>query len=446
MFKKTISVFICLIIIFSLVSCKSSSKITFKDKNGKTIATITDEKDIKMQLTDKDMYSYIDIALNEAIENLKSSLDCDEKKAKKKLFSSYTVYTCFDGEVYNCVKEHKNDVKMTDVPFGLSVADTSGNLLATLSSEKENYADKKTNPCSSFKPLSVYAPAVENNTICWSDTFEDSPYNQVFSETDGKPTAWPQNANGKFSYKNTCVSEGIKKSLNTVAVKALNKYGVLNSIDFLKQNFDISLDFEEKKANVYGEDEVIGNIALGYIQSGCSTVDMAGYYQIFANGGSYKKASSIIKITDSSGKTVFENDSKAKNVIKGTTAFIMNKLLENVVSDDGTGSDAQIEGVPVCGKTGTSDDNKNNWFVGFTPDYVCAVWHGLTYKNNSPAIFNSVISPLTKTESTTAYPVPEGIRKEAFCTESGNLIKMTCKEMSVGFYVSEKVPGICNIH
>ena len=177
---------------------------------------------------------------------------------------------------------------------------------------------------------------------------------------------------------------------------------------------------------------------------------MAGYYQIFANSGNYSKPHSITKITDKGGKEIYNYKEKSKRVIKETTAYIMNKLLQNVVTAvDGTGKDARIKGVLVGGKTGTGDTNDGNWFVGFTPEYVCSVWHGkgLT-KNTSPAVFSAIMTAVTENSQTKTakFPSVSGVSQQAYCKESGKMLKYSCKKMEIGYYDSQHIPDVCNIH
>ena len=148
---------------------------------------------------------------------------------------------------------------------------------------------------------------------------------------------------------------------------------------------------EETIISQYGEEEVLGNLGMGYLREGVSPVDMAGYYQIFANGGKYYKPTAIYEIKDNSGKSIYKRNVSINQVIEKSTADIMNLLLQEVVSENGTGKDAMIDGLAVGGKTGTGE--KGNWFVGFTPEYTCAVWHSTQLeKNYGCKIFSKILN------------------------------------------------------
>lgn len=448
MIKKTVCIILACILACSFTSCKKSGEVSVFDKDGELLAKVSDVESVGGSIENKSLISFIEFALSEALITVQNENGCTRTKAKSILESGYSVYTAFDKTVFESITEHYNDNGIGDTEFGCVITDTSGTVLATYSSESENIAVKKLNPYSAFKPLSVYAPALDSNVICWSSVYTDSPYKKITSK-NSESADWPQNANNQYSMKDVCICEGIKKSLNTVAVKCLADYGVLNSIEFLQKNFGFKLKDEQKKASMTNPDEVIGNIAMGYISEGCSPVDMAGYYQIFANGGKYTAPHTVTRIADNSGSDIYVYTPKTKQVIKETTAFIMNNLLQGVTENGGTGTEARINGTAVGGKTGTDIKDSGNWFVGFTPDYVCSVWHGFGMpKNTCPAVFSSVMSEVSANtpKKTDKFPTAAGVKKEAYCTESGMLLKYTCKKMDVGYYTSDNVPDVCNIH
>ena len=450
MIKKTLALFICIIMICCLFTgCSKKGKTIIYDNGGKIIATVTDLDSVNSELKDGEKRFFVEYAISEAVEIIKSTNKCNDKEAKAILRKEASIYTTLDENILKQIKNHYNDSNIGKTELGCAVTDTNGTLLAIFSNKDENYATKKQNPHSAFKPLSVYAPALDKGIINWSTVFDDSPYKKVNTDNKGMRD-WPANADGKYSMKKVCVCDAIAKSLNTVAVKVLAEYGVMNSVEFLQSNFGLSLEEELKRASVKDEDEIIGNIALGSISEGCSPVDMAGYYQIFTNGGNYAKPHSITKITDKNGKEIFNYKQESKRVIKETTAYIMNKMLQNVVTAvDGTGKDARIRGALVGGKTGTGDKNDGNWFVGFTPEYVCSVWHGkgLT-KNTSPAVFSAIMTAVTEnSQSKTAkFPSVSGVSQQAYCKESGKMLKYSCHTMDVGFYTADNIPQICDIH
>jgi penicillin-binding protein 1A len=259
---------------------------------------------------------------------------------------------------------------------------------------------------------------------------------------------WPNNSTGIFSERYAYIYQAVKESLNTVAVKCLADYGINNSIKFLEEKFAIPLSYEKELSAKRGEEEVMGNIALGFLSQGVSTVDMAGYYQIFANGGKYQAPKTILKICDCEGNEIYSRQYSQKQVFKSTTADMMNYILKEVVSPGGTGEKARCEKVRVAGKTGTDDLGENNWFVGVTPEYSAAFWHGFNDKNIASQIFSSAINEiyneLSPIKREFIYTSP--LERVVYCTETGKRAGANCGLIHMGYFTREEVPSPCDRH
>ena len=119
-----------------------------------------------------------------------------------------------------------------------------------------------------------------------------------------------------------------------------------NSMDFIETNFGIDVSEEQTVLQQKGENEVLGNIALGYLRKGVTVKDMAGYYQVFANGGTYQQASAILRV-EKNGTSYMEDASQPVQVFSSDTAYIMNRMLKLVVEEDGTGKNAYVDGYDI---------------------------------------------------------------------------------------------------
>lgn len=436
--------FLTLLFIIPLSGC-GDGKLSVKDKDGNVAAELT-QKDMDENTAYK---PYLEVVLKEAKEAVAEINNCNSYEAENFLYKNNCVIeTCFDPDIYDAIEKSYSDSELNGSPFGCAITDLKGGLYAVFSSasnDDANYALSMLSPYSSLKPLSVYAPAIESGAAGWSKVYEDSPYKQI-KDDSGELVDWPENATGVYTNSNTTVYQAVKESLNTVAVKCLADYGVNNSISFLKENLNINLDYESQKAESENEDEVIGNLAMGYLYDGVSVKDMAGYYQIFANGGKYYEPEAITEITDESGKTIYTKSGEYKQVISESTAYIMNNLLQGVVQSDGTGAKAKMNDVPVGGKTGTGTANDCHWFVGFVPEYSCAVWHGGSFETNySPEIFSSIMSKIDldkNAEFSDCYDVKQAV----YCCESGLLCTENCQRIDTGYYFAGDEIGICKIH
>ena len=262
----------------------------------------------------------------------------------------------------------------------------------------QNYAtDTKRPPGSAIKPLSVYAPLIDRGEISWSTIVEDSPV----SSTWGKD--WPQNAN-RLYMGNIDISYAIANSVNTVAVKMLYKLGETQSLSFLKDNLNIqSLVSPSKNAP---DDVNAVSLALGQTLHGITLRELVSAYSIFAQGN-MSKSRSYYKVTDANGNIIFDKRQNQTSVIKEESASIMTKLLEKVVnSGTAKGRVSLANQVSVAGKTGTTQNNCDRLFVGYTPSLLGGVWCGYDYPepistslgNPSIKIWDDVMSEIYKTE------------------------------------------------
>ena len=223
-------------------------------------------------------------------------------------------------------------------------------------------------PGSSIKPLSVYGPAFEySKDVVWNLEIEDSP-------VDGK---WPKNQSGTPSGEMVTVQSGLARSLNTIAVRVMKDYVTTSvSYEFLKTKLHISSLVESEKVNGKTLSDIsLAPLALGQLTNGISVLELCAGYTIFGSGGMHADPYFYEKVVDSNGNVILEKQPNITEALSESTAFIMNKLLQTVVSS-GTGTPAKFKGFEIGGKTGTSNDDCDRWFVGYTPYYVAAAWTG----------------------------------------------------------------------
>ena len=425
-------IIIVAIIIIALVFNRNDSKennLTILDNNGEVIATL-------QNFENNGEYSdYIDVVMAEVKEILGDELN-----------GNYFIETAFDKIAYDSCNNAYERIKIQNTPFASVVTSLDGRILCVVShgNENINYAIQKTQPYSAFKPLSVYAPALEKGTASWASVYLDSPVKKVLSNS-GEYVDWPANGTGKYTDTNVSISEGIKLSLNTTAVKCLMEMGVSESVDFLSENFGIDVEYEKETMALKGEEEILHNIGMGYLTAGVSPIDMAGYYQIFATGGYYIEPYSVLKITDESQKILYEVNPEKKQIVSSETAYIMNLLLQNTLTPGGTAEKAQYEDLLIGGKTGTGDGRVGNWFVGFTPEYCCSVWHGENSSNVCAETFSYLISGIEHDKSK-EFPKCSTVTMKVFCEESGGKLTMNCDSMGTGYFPMNYVLKECNMH
>lgn len=438
--KKIICLLLVIVIGVSFSGCSKTQTANIYDSNGDGIVHVD-------SLVDFAGYNatYLDIAVNEAAGIIAAIKDCEIDSAKKRL-KNYNIYTYLNptAAAYMADAYNKN-VRGTN--FGCAMTDLNGKLIAAYSAGNDttqNFATQKMQQHSTIKPLAVYAPAIESGIINWSTLTKDSPY-KVLTNSKGVKYDWPSNANHQYTYEDITVYKALKQSVNTIAVKILSQYGVNNSMNFLQSKLGIDVKAEQYKANIYGEDEVIGNIALGATQAGSTPIDMAGYYQIFANGGKYTPPTAISRIEDRSGNVIYKDEQKTSQVISAETSYIMNELLRGVTKSSGTGGEAYVEGVQISGKTGTGDANVDNWFVGITPEFSCAVWHSnFDHLNHAAKIFSDITRGIGVENK--LFATSPNVTKCIYCAQSGMLLGNGCKKAEMGYYLKENSPKDCTLH
>ena len=169
-------------------------------------------------------------------------------------------------------------------------------------------------------------------------------------------------------------------------------------------------------------------------------MEMAAAYTPFVNDGIYTKPYIYTKVYDRTGNVVLESKPYSSRALSSQTAYIMTQLLRRVVTS-GTGGQANLpSGVFTAGKTGTTDDNKDKWFIGFTPNYVCSVWHGYdknqvvaSHTSGSQIAFRMVMDKIHQGEKIKSISVPNGITMLSVCSESGLLASEGCESISLPF-------------
>ncbi|MEY8386672.1 transglycosylase domain-containing protein [Oscillospiraceae bacterium 38-13] len=348
---------------------------------------------------------FVDQVIRDVSADLKDALHISQDEAMERLYNSgYRIYTTLDPEIQalaESVYEDRSNLDVTSrngqlLQSGITIMDPyTGNVVAMVGKvgEKQenlgwNCATARRQVGSSMKPLTAYAPAIDAGVITQGSVFDNYPV----QELNGSP--WPKNSPNTYTGFTT-VRTGVQRSINTIAVQALQSVGVEEAYRFATENL---------KLNLVADDMSIGAIGMGGLTYGLNTVEMAAAYACFVNKGIYNEPRTYLRVTrlDNAGNevTVLENEGESHVAMKETTAYLMTDMLKNAVNA-GTGGQAKFSGMTIAGKTGTTNDNRDRYFVGYTPYYVAAVWTGyetperISYSGN-PAItmWKKVMEPL----------------------------------------------------
>ena len=209
-------------------------------------------------------------------------------------------------------------------------------------------------PGSCFKPLVVYTPQLERGYT--PDTIVDDSYFE----------GGPKNSGGTYSGK-IPLRNAVERSKNVVAWKLFEELTPQVGLKYvLNMNFAQIVDTDYVPA-----------AALGGLTHGVTTVEMASAYSALENDGVYREPTCIVKITDADGKTILNNKKsrKSKHVYKKNAARTMTNILEGVLTK-GTAAGHALNDMACAGKTGTTSDQKDGWFCGYTPYFTTVVWVG----------------------------------------------------------------------
>ena len=308
-----------------------------------------------------------------------------------------------------------------------------------------NWATSARQCGSAIKPISVYAPALDDGTINGASTIDDYPVMVL------NGSVYPKNANGRYKGL-TPLHTAIARSTNTCAVRVVQEYGTSRSYDFMTNKLGFTTLTSQ-------DAQQVGNMGLGGLDRGVTTEEMAAAFAAFANEGIYTAPRTFIRVEDADGNVILENEAKASVAMKDTTAALMNSLLQEVING-GTGYEGRISGMHVAGKTGTTNNDQDRYFVGYTPYYSCAVWVGYVHNQRIVASGNPAASMWQKVMSRIHAELPDkdffscsGLTYVKVCADSGLLATDSCAEDCRGSRVysalvaADNAPSAyCNMH
>lgn len=296
-------------------------------------------------------------------------------------------------------------------------------------------------PGSAIKPILVYAPGIETQKITAATVVDDVPQ---YLNTKEPEKIWPKNVENK-NFGLTATRDGLFRSRNVVATLLLRDYvGVKTALDYLS------------RVGIDRKDEEYLSIAMGGFNKGMTTLQMASAFTVFANKGVYTEPLFFTEVKDANGAVILSMIPKRQQVYSEQTVFIMDSMLQDVVKrgtattygpikftetykDENGKEKERTVSFPTAGKTGTSDQTKDKWFVGFTPYYVGATWYGydkavsLTSDENYAAqiIWNAVMTKVHKDmrlEPAEFFnEVPPNIVTREICMDSGKIATELCK-------------------
>jgi len=296
---------------------------------------------------------------------------------------------------------------------------------------------------SAFKPF-VYTVAIDNG---FPPTYELQNQPVTIIMADGK--RWtPSNSDGEFGGKTT-LREALKKSVNLVAVRAIQEIAPVNLVIDYAKRMGISSPLPPYASLALGAGDVM-------------PLEMASAFGVYANHGVYVEPVSILKIEDKDGNLIEENSPMQREVLSEETSFIMTTMMEDVVNG-GTGSHVRdFFQLPAAGKTGTTDDFADAWFIGYTPHLSACVWVGFDNKSVHFTTWDGqggrAAAPVwgrfmkyVYDDQTIGMPLdyfkrPPGVSEDTICTDTKKLATQYCPDKTVEYFTEKTRPAPCDKH
>ncbi len=428
---------------------------------------------------------YTDMAIQDVINDLVEQKGYSTKVASLMVYNGgLNIYLLVDPELQKLMEDEFTDASnfptatsgIKAQSAGIIIDPETSDILAVVGSRDEKTANRIQNfatqtkrpPGSSIKPISVYAPAVEYGLINYATVYDDSPF-KFYNEK----SAWPKNASNTYRGL-TPIWYSVSRSLNPIAVKVLDDLGLERSFRFCHDLLQMESLIEQKKleSGTVLSDKDYAALALGQLNYGLTVRELTAAYSIFVNDGIYNKPNSYLKVTDSYGETVLENNYSGTVAISQETATVMNKILHTVITEGTASSYTDFEklGIDCAGKTGTSGDNYDRWFVGYTPYYICGVWYGHEYPkalsglktNPCVDLWEVVMKQAHKkylyaaadgTAELKTFSESENLITCDYCKDSGKLVSAACAKdprgnrVETGYFIKGTEPTeTCDTH
>lgn len=278
---------------------------------------------------------------------------------------------------------------------------------------------------STFKVLASFLPALDAGGKTLASVQDDARY--FYPDSPKEVINWEK---GVFEGL-TSIRRGIYRSKNIVAVKTLVEIGPRLGFDYLQK-----LGFEhlvEKRTDSNGKvySDITPALALGGLTDGVTNLELTAAYAAIANDGVYTKPVFYTKVVDHDGNIILSNEkAETSQVMKTSTAYLLTSSMQDTITR-GTGSNLRFKNykMPVAGKTGTTSDTNDLWFVGYTPYYTAAIWTGYdhnrsqTNKSYHQHIWRQIMERI-HSEKELAYKEftrPDTITSATVCTKCGKL-------------------------
>lgn len=401
---------------------------------------------------------YVETLLKDVTNDLCIKYHIGKSAAEDMIYTQgLKIYSAMDARAQSIVENTLKDTsimpKDKNLQLGYVMMDFNGRILAVVGSRNEktgnllydraNFAKRQ--PGSTIKPIAAYTPAIDWGIYNYSSLVPDEPL-RIDSDGNNKIKNWPENWYKSYKGKVT-LQWALEKSANAPAAQVVNLLTPQKSYEFLTQKLELnSLDSHDACS--------LSALATGGTHYGVTPREMTAAFQIFGNGGKFNRPHTYFYVTDRNDKVILDNrDAIPTQAVSPSTATIMNRLLRNVIiGPEGTGRSANIPGWNIIGKTGTTTDDYDSWFIGMSPYAVAGIWTG--YDNPKRIhettaairIWKAIMTKYLEGKPNIDYKYSDDVVEATYCKASGNLLGTICSGSATGYYNKNNMPEVCTSH
>ena len=467
-------------ILYLMLENEMITQEEYDEAIAEELVVVTDHETV----ASSDTTSYFtDMVIDQVIADLQTELGMTAGEATSYIYSGgLRIYTTVnpiiqtameeefvtDGETFGgtnykeaVIKDEATGEQRIIYPqAAMATIDYNGKIVGVVGGLGEKTADRSLNRAvdsvrpvgSTMKPIGAYAPAIDMGYINYSTGLPDMPYKKIKDPKTKEERDWPRNYVGEGIYEeiNIPVVHAIERSLNTIAVWAVDMLGPENAYDFLTNTLNIS--------SLVPADIDHGPMALGSLSYGISPLEMAAAYAMFGNGGVYTTPYCYTTVETAQGDIILEKQVTTVQAISEDTAYIMNRALRQfIVGSRGTaaavGGPNRMEAV---GKTGTTSDDMDHWFIGLTPYYCSAGWWGydeqipltVNYRKHPPTLaWKNVMNIAQADLEYKNFPTSSSVITLTYCKDTGDLATESCPNQATGYYTEDNKPATtCYMH
>ena len=370
------------------------------------------------------VYSWFEDAVLESVRNDLEQLGYAPEECWDLIYSGgLTIETTQDSRIQQVCEENM-DILRSDAQFTVVVMNpTTGAVVGIIGARGDKAVSRALNrattsvrqPGSTLKILGAYSEALERGDITLGSVYEDAPTKY---KTDGVTV---KNSDGVYHGKMT-VRDAVAHSVNTVALQCFQ---------------DVGMEAVWERLKLYGLNHLddadrVEALALGGTYHGVTNLELTAAYAAIANEGIYMEPHFYTRVLDQDGEILLQKIPRSRRAVGAKTAALLTSAMEDVLTS-GTGRRAAFPGQSLAGKTGTTTDQRDLWFVGFSPYYACGVWSG--YDDNGPqssneaqVLWREIMRGVHADLPAAVFRLPADMEYRTICTKCGLLA----------------VPGLCD--